>query len=100
MLFKQALFFAFFLSPLHAMDSLYIDKQELYSEWFARLKTQQAHKAARALQQSLVVDRHLAVSAYASGQQPDELIRENDRDVAEMLVAGDGFFPEQSCTIL
>jgi hypothetical protein len=100
MFFKRALFVAFCISPLHAMDKLLIDKQELYPEWFARLKTQQAHKAAQELQQSLQVDRHIAASAYASAQTPDELICEDDRDLAEMLVAGNGLLAEQSCTIL
>ncbi|MFZ5954161.1 MAG: hypothetical protein ACOYT8_03655 [Candidatus Dependentiae bacterium] len=100
MFFLALFLISLFSSQLSAMDNLLTDKQELYPQWFERLKTQQAHKAARQLQQSLVVDRHIVASAYASGQIRDELLCEDDRDCAEMLVAGNGLIAEQSCTIL
>lgn len=82
------------------MDNLLTDQQELYPQWFERLKTQQAHKAAQELQKSLKHDRCIAATAYATGQLRDELINEDDRDHAEMLVAGNGLIAEQSCMIL
>ncbi|BDC35316.1 hypothetical protein Noda2021_12740 [Candidatus Dependentiae bacterium Noda2021] len=46
------------------------------------------------------VDSRIVSSAYHTGQEQDQLLHEADRDIATMLVAGDGLLSEQSCTIL
>lgn len=48
----------------------------------------------------LKVDQRISQSAYQTGQEQDILMHEADRDVATMLVAGDGLLSEHSCTIL